>query len=71
MRRSVFKSVLTKRVIVHLTTDQSLVGSLMKSLPDGIVLSAAEYLNKGAGPTPMQGDVFIPREKVVFAQSHE
>ncbi len=64
-------SVMTKRIIVHTKQDQSIDGSLVARMDDGIILRAARLLNSGANPTSMAGEVFIPRENVAFAQLDE
>lgn len=61
------ESVVTRRLIVHLTSGQSIDGSLVEIFPDGVVLRAARLLD-GDRPTPMGGETYIPREKVAFAQ---
>lgn len=65
------ESVLRKRIIVHLKNDQSVDGSLVATMDDGIILRAAQLLNSGSAPTAMAGEVFIPRENVAFAQLDE
>ena len=62
------QAVMTKRIIVHLRNDQSIDGSLVSRMDDGIVLRAAKLLDGSAGGTAMAGEVFIPREQVAFAQ---
>lgn len=68
MRRRWLKSAIKKPVILHLSDSLSLKGVLFEVLPDGVILRAAQYLNPGAGPTEMGGEVHIAREKILFAQ---
>lgn len=63
--------VLKKRITVHTRDSQSIEGSLMEKTDDGLILRAAKWLNSGARPTTMAGEVFIPRENVAFAQLDE
>lgn len=70
-RHKWLQSALKKRVILHLSNDLSIQGSLFEVMPDGVILRAAEYLNPGAGPTAMAGEVHIGRERIVFAQLDE
>jgi hypothetical protein len=66
------ESVLSRRIIIHTTTNQSIDGSLVATTSDGLVLRAAKLLGQGSGQaTPMAGEVFIPRANVAFAQLDE
>lgn len=60
--------VIAQKIIIHTKGDQSFEGLLVANLADGIVLRTALLLNSGADPTPMAGEVFIPRENVLLAQ---
>lgn len=62
------ESVMTKRVLIHLKDDNTIDGSLVARMDDGIVLRAAQLLSPNNLPTPMAGEVFVPRENVAFAQ---
>jgi hypothetical protein len=68
LRKTWLKSVMTKRILVHLTSGQSIDGSLTAIMADGIVLRAAKLLADSDRAVPMAGETFIPREKVAFAQ---
>lgn len=68
MRKSWLKSVMTKRLLVHLTSGQSLDGSLTAIMADGIVLRAAKLLADSDKAVSMAGEVYVPREKVAFVQ---
>lgn len=65
------ESVLTKRIVVHLKNDQSIDGSMVAEMHDGVILRAARLLNDGAPATSMAGEVFVPRENVAFVQLDE
>lgn len=60
--------VKTKKLVVHQRNNASIEGLLMLNLRDGIVLRSASLLNSGAAPTPMAGEVFIPREQIALVQ---
>lgn len=64
------ETVVRKRIVVHLKNDQSIDGSLVATMDDGVILRAARLLNDGPATT-MAGEVFIPRENVAFAQLDE
>lgn len=65
------ESVLTRRIIVHQKTSQSIEGSLSAVMADGVVLRAPVLLNDDGSKTQMAGEVFVPRENVAFAQLDE
>ena len=65
------QGVLRKRITVHTKGGQSLEGSLADTMDDGLVLRAAQLLNDEGAPTPMAGEVFVPRDHVAFAQLDE
>ena len=71
MRRSWINGVLKQRLIVHTKSDQSLDGHLVAVMKDGIVLRASKLLNPAGNPTPMAGEVWIPRENVAFVQNDD
>lgn len=54
-----------RKVIVH-TTDGSIDGVLMVTARDGLVLSAATYLDDER--PQLAGEMFIPRAQVAFIQ---
>jgi hypothetical protein len=62
------ESVMTKRLVVHLVSGQSMEGSLSAITADGIILRAAKLLLPEQKSTGMAGEVYIPREQVAFAQ---
>jgi len=62
------ESVMTKRLIVHLKNDLTIDGSLVARMDDGVVLRAARLLGQGTQPTPLAGEVFVPREQLLFVQ---
>lgn len=66
--REWLEAVLTKRIIVHLTNEVTIDGSLVAQYDDGIVLRAAKLMDGSPQGTAMAGEVFVPREKVAFAQ---
>ena len=65
-----FQRMLRRKVIVHLTTDQSIEGVLMEQTDDGLILRAAKLLGEGSrsADTTIAGEVHIPRERIAFAQ---
>lgn len=63
--------VLKKRITVHTQDSNSIDGTLMESMDDGVVLRAAKWLNSGGPPTSMAGEVWIPRENIAFVQLDE
>jgi hypothetical protein len=64
-------AVLTRRIIVHQKSGQSVEGSLSVVMADGLVLRAPVLLNDDNSRTQMAGEVFVPRENVAFAQLDE
>jgi hypothetical protein len=58
---------LTRRIVVHTTDGQSVEGLLDRVVTDGLVLSTARYLDTNP-PTDLQGEIFLPRARVGFAQ---
>lgn len=63
--------VLRKRVTVHTKDNMSFEGSLWEQTDDGVILRAAQLLNTNGAPTPLPGEVWIPRVNVAFAQIDE
>jgi small nuclear ribonucleoprotein (snRNP)-like protein len=62
------ESVMTKRILVHLTNNMTIDGSLVARYEDGIVLRAAKLLDDSGKSSAMAGETFVPRENVAFAQ---
>ncbi len=67
MRRSWLRTRLRRNVYVHTTQSTTIRGVLQTVGGDGVVLSAAVFL-ESADPVPMAGDVFIPKANVAFIQ---
>lgn len=67
-RSSWLDRVMKKRVVIHTKDDQSIEGTLMEQVEDGVILRAAKLLNPAGASTPMAGEVFVPRDNVAFAQ---
>lgn len=57
-----------QRVLVHSSTGQTFEGLLAGSARDGLVLRAVTLLDDGGGKVPLSGEIFVPREKVLFLQ---
>lgn len=58
----------TRRPVLVSTTDGfTLDGLLETDAKDGVVLRAAMLLGEG-DPAPMEGEVFVPRERVSMIQ---
>ena len=70
-RQSWLDQVMRKRIIVHTRDDQSIDGTLWEQTSDGVILRAAQLLNPSGSPTVMPGEVWVPRENVLFAQLDE
>lgn len=58
--------ITARRVLVHLTTDDTIEGLLTTVADDGVVLSAATYL--GNVTSSLGGDVWVPRAKIRMVQ---
>lgn len=57
------------RMVVHTNDERSIEGTVMRVTGDGLLLRAAKLIGK---PTvPLGGEVFIPRERVLFVQTVE
>lgn len=65
-RRGWLARVRGERVLVHTIHDQTLEGSLVEVLRDGLVLKAPRMIDDA--PVAIAGDVFVPREKVALVQ---
>lgn len=72
-RRAWVKSVLKRRVVIHLLTDQSLQGVLMERGSDGLIVRAGRLLGEGEddGSTPLAGEVWVPFAQIAFCQLDE
>lgn len=57
-----------KSVLVHLVDERTIRGVVSQICPDGVLLVSAEYLEDGGGRVEMAGQVFVPSERVAFAQ---
>ena len=69
LRRNWLKKATKRVVIVHTTNDQSFQGPLMDAYLDGLVLRPATLLGDGTpNGTQLAGEVFLPRETVLFVQ---
>jgi hypothetical protein len=55
------------RVYVHTTDDRTIEGVIVSEWRDGLSLGDARY-HESSGAVSMAGEVFIPREKVLFIQ---
>jgi hypothetical protein len=62
---------MARRVVVHTSDNQSIEGLLTSVAPDGLVLGAAIYLDSGAEPVQLGGDIWVPRNKVALIQIKE
>lgn len=67
MRRSVLRQHTASQVIVALTNDSSVGGWLEEVGKDGYLLRAPHLLLE-EGVQPLDGELYIPREKVLFVQ---
>lgn len=59
---------LARRVIVHTTEGQSLEGLLTTNASDGLVMTAAIFLDSSTDPVQLAGTIWVPREKLAFLQ---
>lgn len=55
-----------RSVVVHLTTGQSVRGTLLDTYHDALVLRHSALL--GADGAAMDGEIVVPRERVSFVQ---
>lgn len=63
------EAVMTKRIIVHVASDNlTFEGSLVAKMDDGILLRAARLLSDEGKPTALAGETWIAKEKITFAQ---
>lgn len=67
MKRSWLTRKLASSVTVHLTTGDSIAGYLEEVGRDGVILRAPRFLD-AEQHVPMAGELFVPREKVLFVQ---
>lgn len=68
-RRGWLDKQTARRVIVHMSTDVTLEGALVVSARDGVVLRAAEVKGEpGRGGAELAGEIFVPRDQIVFMQ---
>lgn len=58
---------LADEIVVHTTQGQTIRGWLEDVSRDGVILRAPRYV-EGEGSIPLAGELFIPRERVLFAQ---
>lgn len=67
------ESVMTRRITIHTKDGQSIDGSLVAEMSDGVILRAPTLLpsEEGNKPILMAGEVWVPRENVAFAQLNE
>lgn len=63
--------VLKKRILLHLQNDQSVEGVLMEQVTDGVILRAAKLRGNDGKVTPMDGETWVPRDQIAFAQIDE
>lgn len=61
--------IVRRRVIVNLINGTSIDGVLLKQDGPLLVIANASYLEPGAEPTPLDGEVVIERERVLFIQA--
>ncbi|WAC65174.1 hypothetical protein OVA14_07175 [Agrococcus sp. SL85] len=65
-----FRRVVTRRrVIVNLADGSSLDGVLFKQDGPLLVLKNATYLAADSAPLPLDGDIVIERDRVLFIQA--
>jgi len=51
-----------------MTDEATMRGLVSAVVPDGILLTAPEYLHDGADPVTVAGEAFIPAERVLWVQ---
>lgn len=61
--------VVSRRVIVNLTTGQAVDGVLLKQSGPLLVLANATLLDPNAEPVALDGQAVIERDKVAFIQA--
>lgn len=66
--RSWVKKRLACFVVVHTTDDRTIEGVLETDARDGLVLAGASYVETGGNKIALDGQVFVPAEKVSFVQ---
>lgn len=57
-----------RRVVVNLTTGTAIEGVLWSERGPLIVVKDARLLERGAGPTPVDGEVLVERDRIDFVQ---
>lgn len=67
MRRGWLRRKLAESIVVHLTTGDSVAGFLEETSKDGLILRAARFLDNDTH-VPLAGELFVPRERVLFVQ---
>lgn len=67
-RRSWLAKATGRKLLVHQRNDATIEGLLVGVYQDGLLLRTAALLRSGANPTPMAGEVFIPRDQVALVQ---
>lgn len=60
------KRKIADNVLVHTTDERTVQGILALVARDGLVLRAAKYLDEQ--DVPLGGELFVPRERVLFVQ---
>ena len=68
MRRSWLKRTLARTVTVHLDSDVTIEGTLVGVYADGVALRCAQLPSAQGAATRVSGEVFVPRERIVFSQ---
>jgi hypothetical protein len=63
-----WERVQRRSVLIHLVDERTIRGVVSAVLPDGVLLVSAEYLEDGGGRIELAGDVFVPADRVAFAQ---
>lgn len=58
-----------ERVLVNLVDGSAIDGVLVERRGPLLVLANANLLTAGNEPTPLDGDVFVERDKVLFLQA--
>lgn len=61
-------AVTLRKVMVHLDSGTSIEGLVAASTSDGVVLRAAVLHDQHEQPAEMDGETWVPRERIIFAQ---
>lgn len=64
-----FGVVVRRKVVVNFRDGQAVEGVLFKQAGPLLVVKNATMLEPGADPLPLDGDVVIERDKVLFIQA--